>query len=202
MPSPSLTTLFAVWGVTTLSRLPPGALTLAAVRTADDRGVRAAAAVLAGALVAELAVTAVLIAGGARLPREVFQDERTRRAALSLALAAAGAVLLWPVSGERSRACQGRPGVLAAAGFGVTLSTPGLWSWWATVGAVVVAVSGQASNPLELFVAMAAGLATSHMLLLVGLGTGVVRVPRLGVSVRLGLGVALLLAAGLVAVLG
>ncbi len=91
MPSLPLTTLIGVWGVTALSRLPPGALTLAAVRTADERGVRAAAAVLAGALVAELAVTAVLIAGVARLPVEVFQDEGTRRAAMSLALAAAGA---------------------------------------------------------------------------------------------------------------
>ncbi len=198
----SLTTFLAAWCVTALSRLPPGPLTLAAVRTADRRGVRAAAVFLAGAWLAELAVTAVVVGGFAYLPLGLLQDDLARRAAMSLALAAAGAVLLWPSSRTREGAREWRQGSMAVAGFGVTLSTPGLWTWWATVGVVVVATLGRSTAPLPLFMAMAAGLATSHVMLLLGLRTMIVKMPRLGASVRQYLGAALLVAGLLVAILG
>lgn len=202
MPSLPLTTFLGVWGITTLSRLPPGALTLAAMRTAGERGVRAAAAFLAGAFLAELVVTAVLIGGVASLPPKLVQHRGARPAALSLALAAAGVVLLWPASGERRRLRVNQRGAPAAVGFGVALSTPGLWTWWASVGMVVLAGGGQSSGALTMGVAVAAGLATSHVLLLGALRSMVIRMPRFSRTLRLRLGAGLLVAAGVVAVLG
>lgn len=202
MLSLPLATFLGVWGITTLSRLPPGALTLAAVRTADERGIRAATAFLAGAFLAELAVTAVLIGGVASLPPELVQHGGARPAALSLALAAAGVVLLWPASGARDGRSAAQRGVTVAAGFGVALSTPGLWTWWGTVGLVLLAEVGPSADALALGVAVAVGLATSNAVVLIALRAMTVTMPQPSRRFRQCLGVALLVAAAIVMALG
>lgn len=201
MVSTLVSTLLGVWAVTSLSRLPPGALSLAAVRTAQERGLRAASLFLAGAFAAEVAVTVTVLAGATRLPVGFLQGEGAASAGLSLGLAVAGVVMLWPSPRPRRDPHPWCGGATAAAGFGLALTTPGLWSWWATVGIVIVAGGVPLAGGVGVGAALAAGLATSHVLLLAGIRSFAVRVPRFPEALRLRLGVALLAIAGLLAIL-
>lgn len=199
MVSPPLTTLLAVWALTAVSRLPPGALSLAAVRTGYEKGLRTATALLIGAFAAEVAVTVAMLAAIARVPTELLQQPGARRVALSLGLAAAAVMLLWPAPTARRNRHPGQASAAAAVGFGLALTTPGLWSWWATVGMVIVAGGMSPAGGLWIGTALAAGLATSHILLLVGIRFVTFRLPRCPDTLRLSLGMILLACAGLVA---
>lgn len=201
MVSTPLGTLLGVWAVTSLSRLPPGPLSLAAVRTARERGLRAATVFLAGAFAAEVAVTIGVLAGLTRLPVGLLAGEGAGGAALSLGLAVAGLVMLWPSPRHRRDPRPWQGGATAAAGFGLALSTPGLWSWWATVGVVIVAAGVPPAGGVVVGTALAGGLATSHLLLLAGIRSFTLGVPRWPEPLRVRLGVALLAIAALVAVL-
>ncbi|MEP0774605.1 MAG: hypothetical protein HRF46_09635 [Acidobacteriota bacterium] len=187
--------------MTSLSRLPPGALSLAAVRTAQEKGLRAATVFLAGALAAEVAVTIGVLAGLTRLPVGLLAGEGAGGAALSLGLAAAGLVMLWPSARSRRDPRPWQKGATAAAGFGLALTTPGLWSWWATVGVVLLAAGVPSAGGMALGTALAAGLATSHLLLLAGIRSFAIRMPHFPDPLRLRLGVVLLAIAGLLAML-
>ncbi len=201
MVSTPLSTLLGVWAVTSLSRLPPGALSLAAVRTAQEKGLRAALVFLAGAFVAEVTVTVAVLAGLARLPAGLLPREGAASAALSLGLAVAGVVVLWPSPRPRGGRHSWLGGATAVAGFVLALTAPGLWSWWATVGVVILTTGVPPAGVVVVGTALAAGLATSHVLLLAGIRAFAVRMPPFPDHLRLRLGAVLLAIAGLVAIL-
>lgn len=173
MPGP-LTTALAVCAVTALTRLPPGALTVAAARLACERGMRGAVTFMGGALLAETIVVTLVIGGVGTMPWGVLSSSSFRALTASLGLGLAGAILLWP--GERrtqaATGALGDAGGLALAGFTLAMTTPGLWSWWGTVGLATLATALPQTGAIGLAAALVGGSAASHAVLAVALGAG------------------------------
>ncbi len=202
MPGSPWATLFAVWLLTTLTRLLPGALTAAAVRLGREVGVRQAAAFLLGAWGAELGVTAAVLGVVGKTFGDSFHGWAKSGLALPLGLGAAGLVLLWPPSLGRCREQGGvRRASIMAGGCALALTTPGVWSWWATFGFVLIASGRGAGGELATGVAVAAGMGTSHLLVLATLRTAAVQKLKPPEGVQQRLGAALLVAGALVALL-
>jgi len=161
-----------------------------------------AATFLLGAWAAELGVTAAVLAAAAGVLRDGLLGWGGAPMAPSLALAAAGLVLLWPLPPGRCRGWGGLRGVsVAAGGCVLALTTPGVWSWWATIGLALVAFGVGVSGGLATGVAVVAGMGTSHLLLLAGLRAPAVQKLTPSKDVQRGLGVALLVVAALLELL-